>query len=246
MAERKVSAEDVKITGEQLNIFKSFMSLLKKYGPFKILVSAMFFVFVSCMLYLAAKPEIIFERYEQYVTERHVMSNKYRIQSRPLIRQYLNTLTEDSGAYGAFIFEFHNGKSNPSGLQWQYADMNFVSDAFDFDTKEDYQNMLLDKYNIFYELYETTMWMGSIEGLMLVDKRMAYKLDVDSVQYISMEMIYGSNLCELGVLVTIYKDIDSIDEVKLSRLMQKYAATISPLLDWEVAATKQKKNKAGN
>ena len=85
-----------------------------------------------------------------------------------------------------------------------------------------------------------------IEGLMLVDKRMGYKFDVDSVRYISMEMIYGSNLCELGVLVTIYKDIDSIDEVRLSRLMQKYAATISPLLDWEVATTKQKKNKAGN
>lgn len=245
MAKGKISEEDVKMTDKQLSTFKSFIGLIKKYGPFKILAGAVLFVFVSCMLYLAAKPEIIFERYEQYVTERHVMSNKYRVQSRPMIYQYLNALSDEADAYGTFILEFHNGKSNPSGLQWQYADMNFTSKVFDYDVRDDFQNMLLDKYNIFYELYETTMWMGSIEGLMLVDKRMAYKFDVDSIQYISMEMIYGSNLCELGVLVTVYKNIDTIDEVKLSRLMQKYAATISPLLDWEVATNKKVKTKAG-
>lgn len=246
MVRGKISEEDVKVVGGQLSNFKSFIGLIKKYGPFKILLGTMLFVFASCMLYLASKPEIIFERYEQYMAERHVISNKYRVQSRPMIYQYLNALSEEADAYGTFILEFHNGKSNPSGLQWQYADMNFASKAFEHNVKDDFSNLLLDKYNIFYELYETTMWMGSIEGLMLVDKRMAYRFDIDSIQYISMEMIYGSNLCELGVLVTVYKNIETIDEVKLSRLMQKYAATISPLLDWEVAINKKVKNKAGN
>lgn len=241
----KISEEDVKTTSEELKVFGSFLTMVKKYGPLRILFSSIFFVLVSCMLYVAVKPNVIFERYEDYQAERHAISNKYRVQSRPLIRQYLNAFTEETDSYGAFIFEFHNGKSNPSGLQWQYADLNFVSDALVDELKEDFQNLLLDKYNIFYELYENSVWMGTVEGLKLVDKRIGYRFEVDSVQYVGMEMIYGSNLCELGVLVTVYRNIDSIDEVKLGRQLQRYAATISPLLDWEVATSKQKKNKAG-
>lgn len=246
MAGGKISEEDIKTAAQGLTVLDGFIKMVKKYGPFKILFNTLFYILVSCMLFLVFNPDKIFERYEAYQTERHAMSNKYRIQSKPMIRQYLNSLTDETDSYGTFIFEFHNGKSNPSGLQWQYADMNFASDAFDYDIKDDFQNMLLDKYNIFYELYETSMWMGSVDGLMLVDKRMAYKFDVDSVKYVAMEMIYGSSLCELGVLVTVYKDIDTIDEVKTGRLMQKYAATISPLLDWEVATNKKIKKKGGN
>lgn len=241
MAEKRIKEEDVKVASEQLGVFKSFIELVKKYGPIKLFFNAVFYILVSCMLYIAFNPNMVFERYEAFQTERHALSNKYRIESKPLIRQYLNTLNEETDAYATFILEFHNGKSNPSGLQWQYADMNFMSDALDNDAKEDFQNLLLDKYNIFYELYETSNWEGSIEGLMLVDKRMAYKFDVDSIRYIGMEIIYGSNLCELGVLVTVYKDVERIDEIKLSKLLQKYAAAISPLLDWEFATSKKKK-----
>lgn len=244
MAKEKISEEDVKVASGQLGVFSSFIGLIKKHGPFKILFSAVFYILVSCMLYVAIKPSVIFDRFEDYQAERHAASNKYRIESRPLIVQYLNSLSEETGAYGTFILEFHNGKSNPSGLQWQYADMNFTSSALDVDIKDDFQNMLLDKYNIFYELYETSTWKGSIEGLMLVDKRMGYKFDVDNIQYIGMEIIYGSNLRELGVLVTVYKDINFIDEVKLAKELQKYAASISPLLDWEFAINKKTK-KAG-
>lgn len=225
------NAENPKIVSEKLGVLEQFMELIKKYGPFRLFGGTLLFVAISYLLYVALTPKAMFERYDDYIAEVHAKSNTYRIQSAPLIRNYLNQLATETGADMTYVLEYHNGKSNPSGLQWQYADMTFINDN-SVDYRDGFQNISLVKYNIFYELYENVLWMGDINELVLIDKRAGTMAEMDSVKFIAMTTMYSSDMRELGVLGIVYINNEKeIDDIKLRKSLRMYNSSISPLLD---------------
>lgn len=218
-----------------IGIFERFMNVLKKYGIFKTIMGAITFVIFSYLAYIAVNPQEMFERYDKYIEEKHVYSNEYRMKSIPLIRSYLNQLAFETSADRAFIIEYHNGKSNASGLQWLYGDMTFVNDSID-DVSDEYQNVSLTKYPIFYELYKDGLWIGDMDELREIDPKFTLKLQVNDVERVGLYMIYGSDLCQIGILGVSYthSDVD-FDASEIKRYLHKFATSISPLLDGKKA-----------
>lgn len=228
--ENKVQTIDV-VTPERLSIFERFMETLKKYGFFKTILGALAFVVFSFFAYIAVNPSMIFERYDRYNEQKHQQSNEYRMNSAPLIRNYLNQLVLETGADRAYVIEYHNGKSNPSGLQWQYGDMTFINDNTD-DIREEFQNISLVKYPIFFELYEKGLWIGTLKELEAVDNRFALRAEINDVKNCAFALLYGADLTELGVLgISFMSDKGDYNEAYLKRELRKFGTSISPLLD---------------
>ena len=227
----EVKKQETNISNETLGGFGKITELGKKYGSGSMFFGAMFFVFLSWMVYLAANPNVIFEKYNQYVTEKHNASIDYRLKTAPIIRSELNQLALETEAERAYILEFHNGKSNPSGLQWQYGDLTFISDDTD-DITDEMQNVSLSRYNFANIIYDRGYWIGSIDELISLDERFYNRMRVNGGKYFVFQMMYGANMREIGVLGISFLEIPeetSADE--LVRIVHKYSSSISPLLD---------------
>ena len=225
-----VESKDI-VNEERLGVFEHFMDTLNKYGFFKVFVGIIMLVFFSIGTYIAVNPSTVFEKYDAYIEQKHHQSNEYRMESVPIIRNYLNQMVMETGADRAFIIEYHNGKSNPSGLQWQYGDMTFINDNT-VDIREEFQNISLVKYPIFYELYEKGLWVGAIEDLEKVDKRFAIRAEVNEVKKCAFVLLYGIDLTELGVLgISFLNEESEFNEELIKKELRKFGTSVSPLLD---------------
>ena len=227
----EVKKPETNISNETLGGFGKIMELSKKYGFGSMFFGALFLVFFSWMRYLGANPNVIFEKYNQYVTEKHNASIDYRIKTAPIIRSELNQLALETEAERAYILEFHNGKSNPSGLQWQYGDLTFINDGTD-DITDEMQNVSLSRYNFANVIYECGYWAGSIDELTSLDERFYNRMRVNGGKYFVFQMMYGANMREIGVLGISFLEIpEEMSTDALIRIVHKYSSSISPLLD---------------
>lgn len=226
-----VEKKETNISEETFSGFGKIMELIGKHGLGKMIVGALFFVFFSWMVYLATNPGVIFDRYNEYIANKHNASIEYRMKSAPLIRSYLNQLANETGAERAYILEFHNGKSNPSGLQWQFGDLTFINDGTD-DISDEIQNVSLSRYSFATLVHELSYWAGTLDELKNLDERFYTRMQLNGGKYFAFQMIYGSNMTEIGILGISYtKDNAEINRTAALSAVHKYASTISPLLD---------------
>lgn len=227
-------SEETKITDvteNTLSTFEKLLEMFKKHGPIRMIGTVIFFVFFSWMTYIALNPGVVFEKYEKYISEVHNASIDYRMESAPVIRAYLNQLSMESGAERAYILEFHNGKSNPSGLQWQFGDLTFINDGTD-DISDEIQNVSLSRYNFANLVHEDGYWAGSIDELINIDERFYNRMRLNGGKYFAFQMIYGTDMREIGILGISFVDGDNIlDRTHALMMVHKYASAISPLLD---------------
>lgn len=204
-------------------------------------IFATFYIVTVIFLWEVVTSDRIFQRYDEYVSHKHNVSTEYRIESSPIVRNYLNQLVLETGADRAYIGEYHNGKNNPSGLQWQYADMTFINDAA-YDVTDEYQNVPLVKYELCYKLYKDGVFMGDIEQIRVIDPRMAARLEANDVKYICAAMMYGENKSDIGFVGVSFTGTTDIDRTQLIHTLTKYAAKISPYLD-DAKAQRENKTK---
>ena len=227
-------SEEVKVnevSQKTLTNFEKLLDMLKVHGPIRMIGGALFFVFFSWMTYIAIHPEVVFERYEKYITEIHSVSTDYRMESSPVIRSYLNQLSMEVGAERAYILEFHNGKSNPSGLQWQFGDLTFLNDGTE-DISDEIQNVSLSRYNFANLIHENGYWAGGIDEIINIDERFYNRMRLNGGKYFAFQMIYGSNMTEIGILGVSFVEGDKTpDRQHVLMEIHKYASAISPLLD---------------
>lgn len=226
------------VSDETLGGFDKVMNLIGKHGIGKMIIGTLFFVFFSWMIYLASNPGVIFERYNQYIAEKHNASIDYRMKTSPLIRAQLNQLVMETGAERAYILEFHNGKSNPSGLQWQFGDLTFINDGTD-DISDEIQNVALSRYNFANIVQQNGYWIGSIDELLELDERFYNRMKLNGGEYFVFQSLYGTNMREIGILGISFLEIpENVNPNALVRAIHKYGSSISPLLDESNAKTK--------
>lgn len=239
MEENKEKKPEMTTNGS-FSSFEKVMDVLGKYGPLKTIYGIIMFLFFSFAVYIATNPGVVFDKYSQYVAEKHNASTDYRMESSPMIRAYLNQLAMEMDADRAYILEFHNGKANPSGLQWQFGDLTFINDGSD-DISDEIQNVSLSRYNFATLVHDKGSWAGGIEELLSIDERFYNRMRLNGGKYFAFQMIYGSNMREIGILgVTFLNDV-KVNRGEALATLHKYSSTISPLLDEEYVKVKVKK-----
>jgi hypothetical protein len=127
------------------------VNLVANHGIWKILQSILIIAIIIMMLNPAGTVEKVSEIIQQINKEKR----EYRLQNDPIIRNALYESVWDLNATRASVLEFHNGKSNPSGLGFYFADMNYeIVRNKDFYISQQYQNVNLSLINLPDYLYD--------------------------------------------------------------------------------------------
>lgn len=206
----------------------TFIDHFKKNWGWWLFGGLYFLTFI--FFYTAISQGFIFDSYKKKLDEDHQKSVEYRMKSTPIIINYLNCLAIETGANRVFIMEYHNGKSNSTGLQWQFADLTFSNNNTDHSMYNYVDMPLTDSPHVLY-LHKHTFFVGTIEELKAIDKKLSLRMESNDYQYCAMMMIYGSKLEPIGYLALSFKEDPNKDMNCINSIMHKYITAITPYLD---------------
>ena len=142
------------------------------------------YILTFIFFYTAISQGFIFDSYKRKLDREHQKSVEFRMKSTPIIINYLNSLAIETNAHRAFIMEYHNGKSNSTGLQWQFADLTFSNDNTDHNMYNYVDMPLTDSPHTLY-LHRNTFFVGSIEELRVIDKKLSLRMESNDYVYVA-------------------------------------------------------------
>lgn len=214
-----------------LNLLEYVIKFVEKYGYIKIICVSILMVFISYASYLAYNPEVIFEKYNEYKANRHMKSFNYRMESSPKVAQLLKSLQLETGGARCFIIELHNGKSNASGLSFNYGALTYeeVRDSVT-SVREDYIEFTVDRYPLLGKIYKMGYWGGNLSDISKYDSKLAYMFISNGTEYLAIATLYGEDN-EIGFIGVSFLKGDKYYKKDLSAILYHYASRIAPLLD---------------
>jgi hypothetical protein len=131
------------------------------------------------------------------------------------------------------VMEFHNGKTNPSGLGFYYIDMTYevCKDGY-LNIANQYTNVNLSLLNIATILYQDGYWYGTTDDLRKTDPMLANMIERNGTTWIALLLLEGSS--ELGILEVSFDHEPSKEELPIiGRDIRKVGAQISSKLDYK-------------
>lgn len=216
--------------------FERIMIMVDKYGFRKIFQGAAFILifFMMASTYNTCQSHNFIEEYMAREKQRHDEGLKLRSEIDPLVRQQLLKMLYSLNAERVFVIETHNGASNLSGLPFRFADMTYEEiNNVTFSVSDEYSNISASRYSIFHYLSEHLFFVGTIDELMSIDNKMAYKMAANEAAYVGFKLINGVNepLGIIGVTYSTRHDTLSINKNDVMNKLLFYSDKISILLD---------------
>ena len=152
----------------------------------------------------------------------------------PTIQHDIGALLYSLDADRVFIFEMHNGKTNPSGLPFTFANM-----SYEYANRErgidrcyrKFQDIPLTMYTYPEYMRKNKFFMGTAEELEKIDYDFAKSFKAEGGQYIVMVYMSGT-MGPLGFLGISFHDINKMPSKELIETkIKSYGITIGELLD---------------
>ena len=162
----------------------------------------------------------------------------------PKVQHDIDVLLYTLNADRVFIFEFHNGKKNISGLPFRYADMSYEvanREAGVDRCYKKYQDMPLNMYTYPAYLFKNKMFIGKVDEIEKTDYDFAKSIKEEGGEYVAICYLNGIDE-PLGFLGISFHRTDNIPDEKLieSRL-REYGGKINELLDLKAQLKNRKK-----
>lgn len=225
MANKKISdpSQFIKWLGEML-------TLITNHGFWKIIEAVVIICFGISMFTIFLNPDKVFEAFTEWRDNRAAANREFRKVNDPLIRTDLQNVIYKTDAIRASVMEFHNGKENPSGLGFLYADMTYdIYREGYVSVVNQYQDVNLSWLNIPTILYENGYWYGTVEELIKIDPKLGTTMKSNGTAWVSFLLLSGSR--ELGILVLSF-DHEPKDKQHIGRDIRKLGITIAAKLDY--------------
>ena len=219
-------------------------NLIHEYGIKKVFQAII--VIVSLLSFLlffnALDNEKIVERLLEETTEVHAKGSYIREEINPKVHSEIIKLLYEIGADRVSVMEMHNGKENPTSLPFKYFDMTYEEtiDSVDY-ISEEYENLNLSKFSFSYYICKNKIFIGSIEEIYNIDKKLAIRFENNDIKYAAIIML-NTNV-DIGFLMVNYNSVPNIDRNKLMSKIISKGQTISNLLDYEKQIEIREENK---
>lgn len=217
--------------GWLLGAIERSMNVLERYSVFKLLKLAFVFLIGMYVFWVGTNQDRVIEQFFANKDKEHTKLMEYRKEIAPDVKLHLNRLLIDLDMDRAFILEFHNGQVNPAGLPFHYGEMTYeeVKDNVSY-VGDDYDNLSLSRFNFIDYLYQQKIWAGSIDSLMKIDEKLAFRLRSNDVRYVAM-ILLRDNKQELGFLgVTSVRSDTAVNPRKVARHLIDRGQALSNLL----------------
>lgn len=226
-----------------LSFFEKTVQVVDKYGSWKVFQAIIYLgLFLFIIFYIPAITKATVERVttesinsaDKDKETRHLENLELRKEMQPQIYAILGTFLEKTRADRAFIVELHNGSNNLNGVPFLHGSVTYDKSKEGLEPiDEDYQNLSLSRFSMSTYLHANYNYIGSVEKLSTIDKKLAAKLVSNDVKYLAVMTLHnGTN--EWGWFGLIYNretDIPSEKDI-LNEMMvtsQSITKTLSTI-----------------
>lgn len=186
-----------------LSWLERILQLCKEYGVFNILKGLFILIMLSLVLRICYNPSFLFDKYTDYMTQRHTKEiyerTEYDQQVKSLLPVYLYKYHADR----VWIIQYHNGIRD-----WQHGTMRFELCNDDVESiKNQYNDFNLTWINLPYYLKENEVFIGDMVKLDSIDSTLYTQLKKNDVQYLACTIIKDSSGYPIGILGVTWKNI---------------------------------------
>lgn len=186
-----------------LSWLERILQLCKEYGVFNILKGLFILIILSLTLRICYNPSFLFDKYTDYMTQRHTKElyerTEYDQQVKSLLPVYLYKYHADR----VWIIQYHNGI-----MDWQHGTMRFELCNDDVESiKNQYNDFNLTWINLPYYLKENEVFIGDMVKLDSIDSTLYTQLKKNDVQYLACTIIKDSSGYPIGILGVTWKNI---------------------------------------
>lgn len=232
---------DIDDGGKMVSWYGSLVELINNYGMGKLLQAfGLIVLTVSFLMFAnALNNEEIIEQWLIQEDLNHVDGTNIRNEISPKVSKTLTKMLYQMDADRVCVLEMHNGKENPTSLPFNYCDMTYeeTRDRVPY-VSEEYENLNMSKFQFPYYIYEHKYYIGDLEGVYGIDKKLAMRLETNDVKYIGIIMIRTSK--DIGFLMVSYLDKPTLNENDIYALLSYHVQEIGTYLDYGIQSEKSR------
>lgn len=179
------------------------LQLCKEYGVFNILKGLFILIILSLTLRICYNPSFLFDKYTDYMTQRHAKELHERTEYDQQIKSLLPVYLYKYHADRIWIIQYHNGI-----MDWQHGTMRFELCNDEVESiKNQYNDFNLTWINLPYYLKTNEVFIGDIVKLDSIDSTLYTQLKKNNVQYLACTIIKDNSGYPIGILGVTWKNI---------------------------------------
>lgn len=186
-----------------LSWLERILQLCKEYGVFNILKGLFILIMLSLTLRICYNPSFLFDKYTDYMTQRHAKELHKRTEYDQQIKSLLPVYLYKYHADRIWIIQYHNGI-----MDWQHGTMRFELCNDEVESiKNQYNDFNLTWINLPYYLKTNEVFIGDMVKLDSIDSTLYTQLKKNNVQYLACTVIKDDSGYPIGILGVTWKNI---------------------------------------
>lgn len=186
-----------------LSWLERILQLCKEYGVFNILKGLFILIMLSLTLRICYNPSFLFDKYTDYMTQRHAKELHERTEYDQQIKSLLPVYLYKYHADRIWIIQYHNGI-----MDWQHGTMRFELCNDEVESiKNQYNDFNLTWINLPYYLKTNEVFIGDMVKLDSIDSTLYTQLKKNNVQYLACTIIKDNSGYPIGILGVTWKNI---------------------------------------
>lgn len=186
-----------------LSWLERILQLCKEYGVFNILKGLFILITLSLTLRICYNPSFLFDKYTDYMTQRHAKELHKRTEYDQQIKSLLPVYLYKYHADRIWIIQYHNGI-----MDWQHGTMRFELCNDEVESiKNQYDDFNLTWINLPYYLKTNEVFIGDMVKLDSIDSTLYTQLKKNNVQYLACTIIKDNSGYPIGILGVTWKNI---------------------------------------
>lgn len=186
-----------------LSWLERILQLCKEYGVFNILKGLFILIMLSLTLRICYNPSFLFDKYTDYMTQRHAKGLHERTEYDQQIKSLLPVYLYKYHADRIWIIQYHNGI-----MDWQHGTMRFELCNDEVESiKNQYNDFNLTWINLPYYLKTNEVFIGDMVKLDSIDSTLYTQLKKNNVQYLACTIIKDNSGYPIGILGVTWKNI---------------------------------------
>lgn len=186
-----------------LSWLERILQLCKEYGVFNILKGLFILIMLSLTLRICYNPSFLFDKYTDYMTQRHAKELHERTEYDQQIKSLLPVYLYKYHADRIWIIQYHNGI-----MDWQHGTMRFELCNDEVESiKNQYNDFNLTWINLPYYLKTNEVFIGDMVKLDSIDSTLCTQLKKNNVQYLACTIIKDNSGYPIGILGVTWKNI---------------------------------------
>lgn len=186
-----------------LSWLERILQLCKEYGVFNILKGLFILIMLSLTLRICYNPSFLFDKYTDYMTQRHAKELHERTEYDQQIKSLLPVYLYKYHADRIWIIQYHNGI-----MDWQHGTMRFELCNDEVESiKNQYNDFNLTWINLPYYLKTNEVFIGDMVKLDSIDSTLYTQLKKNNVQYLACTIIKDDSGYPIGILGVTWKNI---------------------------------------